>query len=120
MRRTCVLLGQKNEEHKRKRAGEAAESKLDPRARNFRSPLRPGLLVAWGLKGSVRVGNPQPPIITHFSVNTYPPVFLDQQCPKGPGNAPAFLPEGAEIGFLCCPVWQGKLLKTQIIIFADR
>ena len=40
--------------------------------------------------------------------------------PKGPGNAPAFLPEEAEIGFLCCPVWQGKLLKTQIIIFADR
>ena len=40
--------------------------------------------------------------------------------PKGPGNAPAFLPEGAEIGFLCCPVWQGKFLKTQIIIFADR
>ena len=40
--------------------------------------------------------------------------------PKGSGNAPAFWVEGAEIGFLCCPVWQGKLLKTQIIIFADR
>ena len=40
--------------------------------------------------------------------------------PKGSGNAPAFWVEGAEIGFLCCPVWQGKLLKTQIISFADR
>ena len=47
-------------------------------------------------------------------------VVSAQLGPKGPGNAPAFLPEGAEIGFLCCPVWQGKLLKTQIIIFADR
>ena len=35
-------------------------------------------------------------------------------------NDVCFLAEGAEIGFLCCPVWQGKLLKTQIIIFADR
>ena len=40
--------------------------------------------------------------------------------PKGSGNAPAFWVEGAEIGFLCCPIWQGKLIKTQIIIFADR
>ena len=47
-------------------------------------------------------------------------MVLAQLRPKGPGNAPAFLPEGAEIGFLCCPVWQGKLLKTQITIFADR
>ena len=39
--------------------------------------------------------------------------------PKGSENAPAFLPEGAEIGFLWRPVWQGKLLKTRIIIFAD-
>ena len=35
-------------------------------------------------------------------------------------NDVCFLAEGAEIGFLCCPVWQGKLLKTQIITFADR
>ena len=39
--------------------------------------------------------------------------------PKGSGNAPAFWVEGAEIGFLWRPVWQGKLLKTRIIIFAD-
>ena len=47
-------------------------------------------------------------------------VLSGQLGPKGSENAPAFLPEGAEIGFLCCPVWQGKLLKTQIITFADR
>ena len=53
---TCCV-DRKEKEQKRKRVG---ESTLDPGARNFRSPLRPGRLVAWGLKGSVRVGNPQP------------------------------------------------------------
>ena len=45
-------------------AQERRREHTGPEAPEFSFPLRPSHLVAWGLKGSVRVSNPQPPILT--------------------------------------------------------